>query len=195
MFSPENKKNYNKKDELFNAVVELLEGRELFFPSASVANNEGKTVVGVLTDVLWHIDEHHEKINQQSTQCKDMPSVPSFFSAFRGFNDSVKKKKAARLNSSVLSQDVQNLYHIITFPAVQGEVWTIVTAAVKQLAECLHGYVEHLEAENVKQRARHSALEPVRSPLRNFDVREIEHVILVRGEYLALNSTIEEVGE
>ena len=88
VISPESKKNYNKKDELFNAIVEVLKEREIFFPNASVANNEGKTVIGVLTDVLWHIDEHHEKIHQQSTQSKDVPSVPPLFSTFRGFNDS-----------------------------------------------------------------------------------------------------------
>ena len=60
----------------------------------------------------------------------------------------MKKKKAARLSSSILSRDVQNLYYILTFPIIQGEAWTNVTDAVKQLAECLHGYVEHLEAEN-----------------------------------------------
>ena len=118
-----------------------------------------------------------------------------FFSAFRGFNDSVKKKKAARLSSSILSRDVQNLYYILTFPIIQGEAWTNVTDAVKQLAECLHGYVEHLEAENMKQKTHQSSLEPVRSPLKNFDVHEIESVIPVRGEYLALNSKIEEDGE
>ena len=47
----------------------------------------------------------------------------------------------------------------------------------------------------MKQKARQSSLEPVRSPLKNFDVREIESVIPVRGEYLALNSKIEEDGE
>ena len=48
VISPESKK---RKDELFNAIVEMLKEKEIFFPNASVANNEGKTVIGVLADV------------------------------------------------------------------------------------------------------------------------------------------------
>ena len=163
--------------------MEILKAKEILFPNTFKANNEGKTVVGVLTDVLWHIDEHHEKINQQSKKCKDMPSLPSFFSTFHGFNDSVKKKRAPRLSSSVLSKDVQNLYYILTFSVVQNEVWTSLHADMKQLAECLNCYVKHLEA---KQKTRQSSLETVRSPLRDLDVREVDPVISVGDEYHAL---------
>ena len=195
VISPQSKKSFNKKDELFNAVLEILKAKEILYPNAFIANNEGKTVVGVLTDVLWHIDEHHEKIKQQSKKCKDMPSLPSFFSTFHGFNDSVKKKRAPRLSSSVLSKDVQNLYYILTFPVVQNEVWTSLHADMKQLAECLNCYVKHLEADNAKQKTRQSSLEPVRSPLRDFDVREVDPVISVGDEYHALDSAIGSVGE
>ena len=105
-----------------------------------------------------------------------MPSVPSFLSAFQGFNYSV-----ARLSSSVRSHDVQNLYYILTFLAVQGEAWMDVTDAVKQLAQCLHGYVQHLEAENMDKKARQSSLEPVHFPLQNFNVHEIECIIPVHS--------------
>ena len=194
VISPQSKKSFNKKDELFNTVLEILKAKEILFPNAFIANNEGKTVVGVLTDVLWHIDEHHEKINPQSKKCKDMPSLPSFFSTFHGFNDSVKKR-APKLSSSVLSKDVQNLCYILTFPVVQNEVWTSLHADMKQLAECLNCYVKHLEADNAKQKTRQSSLEPVRSPLRDFDVREVDPVISVGDEYHALDSAIGSVGE
>lgn len=52
--SPEDKKNYNQKDDLYSAVIELLENKHKSFPNAKVACNEGKAILGVLTDVLRH---------------------------------------------------------------------------------------------------------------------------------------------
>ena len=37
VISPESKKSYNRKDELFNAIVEMLKEKEIFFPNASVS--------------------------------------------------------------------------------------------------------------------------------------------------------------
>ena len=195
VLSKENKKSFNKKDELYNAIIEMLKAKEIFFPNAHVAQNEGKVIIGVLRDVLWHIDEHHEKFHQRSHQSIDVPPLPLTFHTFRGFNDSVKKKKAARLDSSILSQDVQNLYYILTFPVIQGEVWRDMHAAIKQLAECLGGYVEYLRVENAKQQYRQSAMEPVRTPFKDFDVYESEPVVLVSSEYSALNSVIRRIDE
>ena len=58
------------------------------FLNAQVACNEGKALVCVLTDILWHIDEYHKKLNAREKDHKEIPSIPSMFSSLRGFNDS-----------------------------------------------------------------------------------------------------------
>ena len=40
----------------------------------------------VLTDTLWNIDEHHEKINHRATFSADVSSIPSIFGSCRGFS-------------------------------------------------------------------------------------------------------------
>lgn len=190
--SPHTKKNYNKKDELFNAILGMLSEKKTYFATAKIADNEGKVVVGVLADVLWHIDEHHEKICAKSVQHKDMPSVPAIFFPFRGFNLSAKKKHAARLDTAVLSQDVQHIYQILSFPVFQEAHWTEIHSATKQLAECLRGYVEHLKLENAEQKRRQLALEPLRTPLKDFDVFDEKPTASVSSMYLPLNSAINE---
>ena len=106
----------------------------------------------MLTDILWHIDEYHEKLNARAKDHKDMPSIPSMLSSLRAFNDSARKKRAARLDCSILVQDVQNLYHVLTYPVLQADDWADINAALKQLAKCVSGYTEHLRAENNKQK-------------------------------------------
>ena len=117
------------------------------------------------------------------------------FSSFRGFNDSARKKRAARLDCSTLVQDVQNLYHVLTYPVLLADDWADIHAALKQLAECVSGYAEHLRAENDKQKQRQLALEPVRTPLQNFDVYEREATDKVSTIYLPLDLAIGELEE
>ena len=117
------------------------------------------------------------------------------FSSFRGFNDSARKKRAARLDCSTLVQDVQNLYHVLTYPVLQADDWADIHAALKQLAKCVSGYAEHLRAENHKQKQRQLALEPVRTPLQNCDVYKREATDKVSTIYLPLDLAIGELEE
>ena len=145
--SPDKKKNYEQKDELYNAILGMLANKGKSFPNAQVACNEGKAFVGVLTDVLWHIDEHHEKLNARAKDHKETPSIPPMFSSFRGFNDSVKKKTAARLDCSILAQYVQNLYHIVTYPAIQADDWADCSKATCRMHEWLHRALKSSERQ------------------------------------------------
>ena len=86
------KKNFNQKDELYNTILGMFGDKSKSFSNAQVACNEGKALVGVLTNVLWHIDEHHEKLNARAKDHNEMPSIVPMFSSFRGFNDSARKK-------------------------------------------------------------------------------------------------------
>ncbi len=55
----------NRKDELFNSIVNLLEEHKLSYSPAE-AESCGQNLVRVLTDCLWHIDGHHDTLKDQS---------------------------------------------------------------------------------------------------------------------------------
>ena len=77
--SPEKKKGFNQKYKLYNAILGMFGDKGKSFPNAQVACNEGKALVGVLTNVLWHIDEHHEKLNARAKDHKEiLPYHPCF---------------------------------------------------------------------------------------------------------------------
>ena len=59
---------YTQKDALYNYIIlDVLKKNSLLFENKHVADTDGTMLLRVLTDVLWNIDEHHEKINHRAT--------------------------------------------------------------------------------------------------------------------------------
>ena len=64
---------FTQKDAMYNHVLDnLLAKNNLLFENKQVA-----LMVRVVTDVLWNIDEHHDKINHQSTFSSQVSSMHS----------------------------------------------------------------------------------------------------------------------
>ena len=55
------------------------------FKDKHQVDTDGALMLRVLTDTLWNIDEHHEKINHRATFSADVSSIPSIFGSCRGF--------------------------------------------------------------------------------------------------------------
>lgn len=97
-----------QKDAMYNHILDnLLAKNNLLFESKQVADI---LMVRVVTDVLWNIDEHHEKINHRSTFSSQVSNIPERFSSCRGFNDSRKKNHAVRLERKTLESLTSNLF-------------------------------------------------------------------------------------
>ena len=62
---PSKHQQHNNKDALFNAIVDMLETKQLFL-FAYECQSFGKNLVSLLTEVLWCIDGHHDTFNKQS---------------------------------------------------------------------------------------------------------------------------------
>ena len=82
---PQRKHPRNKKDELYNDLLTLLEKKGLYFLSSD-GESAGHNLVRVLTDLLWLIDGHHGTLKDWSCP------VPLVFSSFTGYNAPERSK-------------------------------------------------------------------------------------------------------
>ena len=98
-----------------------------------------------LTDVLWNIDEHHDKINHRSTFSSQVSSIPERFSSCRGFNDSRKKKHAVRLERKTLENLTSNLFQVLSLCVYWNEQWHQFQSDLETLAKTLKFYIDDLE--------------------------------------------------
>ena len=107
---------FTQKDALQNHIIEdLLEKNGLQFKDKHQVDADGVLMLRVLTDTLWNIDEHREKINHRATFSADVSSIPSIFGSCRGFNDNTKKKEACRTTGK---EDHRKSYYSQKFPNV-----------------------------------------------------------------------------
>ena len=70
----------NKKEELHNAIIQLLEKDGLAWTSSEVDCGVAGTTVKTLTDVLWYVDGHQSKFSDRGCY------IPPLFEAFAGYN-------------------------------------------------------------------------------------------------------------
>lgn len=70
----------NKKEELHNAIIQLLEKDGLAYTSSEVDCGVAGTTVKTLTDVLWYVDGHQSKFSDRGCY------IPPLFEAFAGYN-------------------------------------------------------------------------------------------------------------
>ena len=90
----------------------ILEKNNLLFKNKHQPDTDGVLMLRVITDVLWNIDEHLEKINHRATFSANVSSIPDVFVSCRGFNDNRKKKRAVRLErKAVKNFTLSNLEH------------------------------------------------------------------------------------
>ena len=107
---PQRKHPRNKKDELYNDLLTLLEEKGLYFLSSD-GESAGHNLVRVLTDLLWLIDGHHGTLKDQSCP------VPLVFSSFTGYNAPERSKHRKRtignLSAEPLKALNQSLFSIL----------------------------------------------------------------------------------
>lgn len=141
----------------------------------------------VLTDVLWTIDEHHEKINHRATFSSEISSIPVRFSGCRGFNDARKKKISTRLDRKTLVNVSTNLFQALSLPVYTTEGWKLFQRDIEKLALCLMFYTDNMEKETQNQQLRQSSLCVIARP---FDVLDVEPIYVISPLYKDLDLAI-----
>ena len=149
----------NKKDKLFNDIAKFLESKGLKFTSDEIDTN-GKALVVLLCDILWHIDGHHHVFKQRSAE------IPSVFSQFTYYNtpelSKHRKRRTCNLSADLIQQHVLELTTVLHAKYWSREGWLEFRGDVFNLSLSLAGYVEYLSEKNKKMKIRHKSPTPVR---------------------------------
>lgn len=97
----------NNRQQLYNDFIDQLQEKNLGWTNQNVLS-EGKPFVLQLTDILWQLDGHHDKLTEQTCP------IPDFFSKFQKYNlpESYKRKRP-NLKRELVSQMSQQLFNIL----------------------------------------------------------------------------------
>ncbi|VDH89562.1 Hypothetical predicted protein [Mytilus galloprovincialis] len=119
----------------------------------------------VLCNALWYITNHHSTINDASMRKQAVLPIPKIYNDYDGYNDIKRKRvKSCPLSASLLDSHAQALYSLLMKPVVNSSPsWKQGAEDVKQLADCLIAYREHLLVQNETTQANQSKLYPVRT--------------------------------
>ncbi|KAL5010544.1 hypothetical protein ScPMuIL_012849 [Solemya velum] len=157
------KHGISRKDEIYNKLVEnFFNARNLDFPRAS-SETDGGYFAQVLCNALWYITNQHSTINEASLRKKTVLPIPKIFSDYDGYNEVKRKRlKSCQLSASDLDRHAQALYSLLMKPVVNSSIqWKQGAEDIKQLADCLLAYKEHLVVQNEITQANQSQLCPV----------------------------------
>ena len=103
----------NRKDELFNDIVQSFKENRMDFPQKT-ALSEGTYCVQVITNALWYITNDHLTVHEARKHSSGLRPIPEMFEKYVGYNDIKRKKmKALPLSADVLNSHSQALYGLL----------------------------------------------------------------------------------
>lgn len=177
----------NRKDDLYNAVIDLFEQKNLVVPHSD-ANLSGKCLVKALCNVLWYIDGQHETLSARSCH------IPEVFSPFQNYNkpELSKHRKRERVNLSEvelrgLSSD---LFVLLLNSYWKRNEWSSFKEHVEALARSLVDYADYLSDKNKKMKNHHSQSLPTRQISENLSISFISASVNVPPLLSELNSAL-----
>jgi len=140
--TPSQTQECNKKDKLYNAVVENLRQCGLQWRSDEV-ESIGVNFVKSLTEVLWYIDGHHDTFSTRGYH------IPPCFTNFQGYNvpELSKQPKCAACNMSAAALEAlaQKLFCLLQANYFMREGWGVMRGECEELAHSLQKYVQTLQ--------------------------------------------------
>lgn len=148
----------------------------------------------VLCNALWYITNQHSTINEASLRKKTVLPIPKIFSDYDGYNEVKRKRlKSCQLSASDLDRHAQALYSLLMKPVVNSSIqWKQGAEDIKQLADCLLAYKEHLVVQNEITQANQSQLCPVRTIDKEATIehRHGNNVGPIKDIYVKLNDDV-----
>ena len=136
--NPESETPLNRKEEMYNDVVDLMIERNLKFDKSTV-EDESYYVLQIITKALWYVTNQHLVINTKAERVSGVDPIPQVFESFQGYNEIKRKKvKSLPMRQSDLNQHAQALYSLCHRPiATSSPEWKNFSAELQKLADCM----------------------------------------------------------
>lgn len=145
----------NKRDQLFNDLISMVESKGLEWKSDEVYCGSATKAVQALRDTLWYIDGSHHTLAERSC------AVPEIFLKFSGYNrpemSKHRKRAVDSLARDTLLSHSQSLFGVLHYAFWSRPEWMVFKASVEQLARSLASYSDSLVAKRARIQAVHTS--------------------------------------
>ncbi|XP_052804571.1 uncharacterized protein LOC128234397 [Mya arenaria] len=187
----------NRKDELFNDIVDLCDKMGAKF-SQDTVESDGRYFVQVLCNSLWYITNQMDTINEAARQQKDVNPVPELFYNFCGYNETKRKKqKSQPMSSRGLRSDAECLFGLLNKPYLNSTVgnWPELRLSIEALASCLSSYGQYLYTQSNTSAKNKVQPHPCRTVDQNASVYHCSKSVLcvVKDKYKVLDKAVTSV--
>ena len=177
----------NKKDKLYNAVVENVKHHGLQWRSDEVESIDVNFVKS-LTEVLWYIDGHHDSFSSRGHQ------IPSYFSEFQGFNvpelSKHRKRATCNMSAATLEALAQKLFRLLQASYFMRDGWGIMKAECENLAHSLQKYAQMLQEKKKSMKIVHSSPTPWRCITKGLDLFYVKPAKKLSTDLIEINSRV-----
>ena len=182
----------NKKDELFNDILQLIEKEGLVWKASEVDNGTSSNAISTLRDALWYIDGHHQTLSDRSCH------VPHIFAGFTEYNNPErskhKKRSSSPLCADTLKSHSQRLFGNLQRPFWSRSGWNVLKAEVELLAKALAKYADCLCAKKARITSLHASCVPARTVGNALTVEYISTRLTVPNELDAFSAAVSSAG-
>jgi hypothetical protein len=165
---PKERNFVTRHDLLYNDLVSLLKTKSLGWYGICY-ESIGSRFIKALTDLLWYVDPHHDKLNLRScvipetflslSQYKIKSSYNLFYYAGNHKKEQLKREK--------LEDYLKAIEYFVTQPWASQENWKSFISDVFELCHNIRKYISYLESVNNEMILNHSKNEPIRNLLDN----------------------------
>ena len=165
---PKERNPVTRHDLLYNDLIKLLEIESLGWYGESY-KSIGSSFIKALTDLLWYIDPHHEKLNLRNCNIPEtFLSLPQYKinSSYNLFYYTGKHKKE-QLKREKLEDYLKVVEHFIVQPWASQEYWKSFISNIFELCHNVRKYISYLELVNNDMVLNHSKNEPIRNLMDN----------------------------
>ena len=157
----------NKKDKLYNSIIQYLEKEGLYWKSDEVISS-GTNFVKSLCEILWYIDGHHSTISDRGYQ------IPACFKEFQGYNtpelSKHRKRSVNNMSAAVIESLSTKLFRLLQANYFSRDSWASMRRSCELLANTLHQYAHEIQDKNKMMKSVHSSISPWRSIENGIDV-------------------------
>jgi len=179
----------NKKDQLFNDLVTMIEKKGLQWKPSEVEGGTAVNTLKSLCDAVWYVDGHHHTFAERNLK------IPESLSNFVGYNQPEKskhrKRSTAPMRASTLKSHSQQLFGNLQLPFWDRGEWKTLKPDIRSLAICLGDYADSLSVKKQRTSALRASLSPARTVGNNLTVEYLTSRHSIKTEIAIFQEKLE----